>query len=361
MAEWHIFARDVANARQFEVRDYLSLSARLDFNDVGAWTLDVPDSANVRRVLDFRGGIVVTRDGVTVFSGGVRHRERDVTIGSYDRWRLAGPSDTGALARNLVYPVASGPPFTAAAYATKSGPAENVMREYCRETVGETADPERQINGFSSGVDGGIGLTVTKSPRFEPLLTVLQEIAIEGAYDAHNPLYFRVLQNQTSPSVLDFLVTVPVDRSRDVVFGPDRKNLLGYSEKETAPGGNYIIVGGKGELEQQQLPVFGLSPSINRYGRTEGFVNKTNVDAAVELSDAGLAELNKALPKSAVEISTVDTEATQAFRDYSIGDRVTVILDGSARTGIVRELQIDITRNDLARVTPLVVLDGTPL
>jgi hypothetical protein len=361
MAEWRIFARDVANARQFEVRDYLSLSARLDFNAAGAWTLEVPDSADVRRVLDFRGGLVVTRDGVTVFSGGIRHRERDVVFGSHDRWRLAGPSDTGALVRNLVYPVADGPPFTAAAYATKSGPAENIMREYCRETVGETADPERQINGFSSGVDGGIGLTVTKSPRFDNLLEVLQEIAVEGAYDESNPLYFRVLQNQTNPSVLDFLVTVPVDRSRDVVFARDRKNLLGYSEKETAPGANYLIVGGKGELEQQVLPVFGLSPSINRYGRTEGFVNKTNLDAAVDLSNVGLTELNKALPKSAVEISTIDTESTQAFVHYGVGDRVTVILDGSARTGIVRELGVTINRRDLATVTPLVVLDGTPL
>jgi hypothetical protein len=365
VAVWRIFARDVANARQYEVRAYTKLDARLTMNAPGAWTLEYPHEAGLASVLDFRGGIVLTRDGETVFSGGeIRHRERRVEYGTFDEWRVGGPDDTGRLARNIVLPHAGPGPYTLAAYATKSGPAENIMRAYVRETVGETAystQQQRSINGFSSGVDGGIGRTVEASPRFDTLMEVLQDVAERGGLDDDNPLYFRVLQDSANPSVLNFLVTVPVDRSREVVFARDRKNLLGYVEKEQAPGANYVIVGGKGELEQQVTVEWGETSSINRYGWTEGYLNKTNLDASTDLNDVAVAELIKSRPRSAVEITAIDTDAIQAFRDYGVGDRVTVILDGSARTGIIRELSVSITRADHAVVKPFVVLDGTPL
>lgn len=365
MAVWTLYARDVSNARQYEVRAYTKLDVRLALNDAGAWLLEYPHEAGLASVLDFRGGIVLTRDGETVFSGGeIRNRERSVQYGRFDTWRVGGPDDTGRLARNLVLPHAGPGPYTLAAYNTKSGPAENVMRAYVRETVGETAyvtQQQRSINGFNSGVDGGIGRDVTASPRFDTLLEVLQDLAERGGLDDDNPLYFRVLQDTDDPTVLNFLVTVPVDRSREVVFAEDRKNLLGYTEKEIAPKANYVIVGGKGELEQQVTTEWGETSSINRYGWTEGYVNKTNLDASADLNAVAVAELIKSRPRSAVEITVIDTDAIQAFRDYGVGDRVTCVFDGVARSGIVRELSVSISRADHAVVKPLVVLDGTPL
>jgi hypothetical protein len=371
MAEWKIYARDVANARQAEVRAFAKLDFRLVMNDAGAWTLEYPHEPTIAAVLDFRGGIVVTRDGVTVFSGGeIRHRQRRVEYGSFDTWRVGGPGDTGQLNQRVVLPVydaatsGGGAAFSGAAYSEKTGPAENVMRAYVRETVGEAAYLVRQfrtINGLNSGVDGGIGQTIAVKARFDNLLELLQDCARRGGYDADNPLYFRLLQNPTNPSVMDFLVTVPTDRSREVVFARDRKNLLGYTETEQAPGANYWYAGGKGELEQQVIVENQESDSIWRYGYTEAFLNKTNLDDTAALYGAIEGEMPKVRPRSSVEITARDTEAIQAFRDYGIGDRVTCVFDGVARTGIVRELALSIDRSGGSVVSPFVVLDGGPL
>lgn len=357
MTDWRLYARDVANNRQAEIKVYRECKARLVYNDAGAWSLDMPTDPGLFGILPFRSGIVVARDGLVVFSGPVRSSERRVIGGRTDDTLYGGTDDTGSLARTRCLPVITGPPYTAAAYDERTGPAETLMRGYVHDNAALGAHIPRRITGLLAGTSGGLGATIPARARFDPLLDLLQQMAIDGGSE-DNPLWFRVLQNSVAPGQLDFMVSLPVDRSRDVVFAFERRNLISFTEKEVAPRGNYAIAGGKGELEQQLIREWGQSDSINRYGRAEWWLNKTNLDSAADLDAVAVVELEDSKPRSAVTVVVRDTDAATAFVNYGISDRVTVVRDGIAATGLVREISLTITPDNDAVIEPLIALDG---
>jgi hypothetical protein len=61
MAEWKLWARDVASVRQALIGDYERLSFRSRVSDGGTWSLVLPTAAGGAEYLsrDLRGGIVV--------------------------------------------------------------------------------------------------------------------------------------------------------------------------------------------------------------------------------------------------------------------------------------------------------------
>lgn len=358
MATWQLYSRDVANRRLAEIKVYRSFKCRSVYNGIGSWSLDLPANFDYFGSQPFRSGVVVTRDGQTVFSGPVRSFEREEVYGRSHDMLIGGTDDTGSLERVRCLPVISGPPYTSAPADVRNGAAETLMRGYVHDNCALGAHIARRITGLVAGTSGGLGLTVDETARFDPLLSVLQRLAVKGVETGANPLWFRVLQRTTDPGILDFLVSAPVDRSRDIVFGFERRNMVSIVEKEVAPrGGNYGIAGGKGENEQQLIREWGESYSINRYGRHEYWLNLTQLDTAAELDAEIVAILEDSRPRSAVTVTVLDTPAAEAFVHYGLSDRVTV-LRGIAATGLVRELSVSITPEKGAVVSPLIALDG---
>lgn len=358
MADWRLYGRDVANRRLAEIKVYRSFSFKSVYNGIGTWSLDFPANFEYFGSQPFRAGIVVTRNGQTVFSGPVRSFEREEVYGRSHDMLVGGTDDTGSLERVRCLPVISGPPYTSAPADARTGPAETLMRGYVHDNAALGAHIQRRITGLVAGTSGGLGLTVDETARFDPLLAVLQRLAVKGVAAGANPLWFRVVQNSADPGILDLLVSPPVDRSRDIVFGFERRNLVSLTEREKAPrGGNYGIAGGKGEAEKQLIREWGESYSINRYGRHEYWLNLTQLNFAEELDAEIVAILEDSRPKSAVKVVVLDTPAAEAFVHYGLSDRVTV-LRGIAATGLVREIEVSITPGKGAVVSPLIALDG---
>lgn len=357
MAEWKLWARDVASVRQALIGDYERLSFRSRVSDGGTWSLVLPTAAGGAEYLsrDLRGGIVVERDGAVVFSGLVTDVEREVVAGESDTLTVSGIDDTGQLGRYDILPVASGPPYVAAAYDVATGPAETVLRHYVAVTCANDAQIIRRITGLLAGTSGGLGAAVAWQARFENLLETLQDLAVRGG------LVFWVVQDSSDAGILRFVVREPVDRSASVAFSLARRNLIGWTSRESAPEATYVRAGGHGEGTQRTFREAGHSEAINRYGWIEGFLDQRNAETTALLDAAIVTELDKAKPRAAVSLSVIDTAGQQAFVHYGRGDYVSAELDGRRYVGMVREIGVEIEADHHAVVTPLIVLEETDL
>src|SRR5215207_3779796 len=68
---YDVWLRDINNRRIERLDAWTSLTAILRFNGVGTWNLEVPTSSILSNYITKTGGIIITRDGETIFSGSV--------------------------------------------------------------------------------------------------------------------------------------------------------------------------------------------------------------------------------------------------------------------------------------------------
>lgn len=357
MAVYKIYVRDQNFNKVAEIDDYASLEMVSRFNAVGAWTMEIhTNTAAARELVKPRAGIIVKRDGITVFSGPVTQRKRKWDI-STDQLTLSGLDDNVWLSRYLALPVTSGPPYTTADYDVKTGPVETVMKAYVTANMGSGAKADRQLN-ITIEPDRARGTTVTGRARFCTLLDLFSTLALAGG-----DIGFRIVQ---AGNGLQFFVYQPADKTASAVFSPALGNLLSFEYSDADPDANYIIVGGNGDGTARTFVESGDPGSIAAYGRIEEFLDNRNTSNVSELNQAIIAELAQKAQKTSLTITPVDTESIAFGQDYSLGDRVSVILTQQNEAGgqdvldtiqdVVREVRFKIT-TDGEVITPFI---GTP-
>lgn len=330
-----------------QIDDFIKLEMVLRFNGVSTWTLDLPADGTDAAVMDFDGGLVVSRDGQTVMSGPVAARDR-VWNAKTNALTLAGVDDTVWLARRLALPDPAGPPYDTQAYDVRTGPAETVMHGFVDYNAGPSAKSERQVPGLILAPDLGRGTSVTGRGRFHPLHELLPRLALAGG-----DLGFRIVQDGDQ---LLFEVYEPSDLTGTAKFSEGLGNLAELKYFERAPAGNYAYVAGGGEGTARVIVEGGDSGSIVRYGRHEMFVDQRQTEDVGELTQKRDETLDESAARTGLGITPIDTERLAYGIDYRLGDRVTAIVDGTSIADVLREVHI-VLDGDGVTVKPTI---GTP-
>lgn len=331
---YKLYVRDAYLNRVAEIDDYQSLTLMMKYNDVSKWVLTLPtNSIAAREILKYQAGIVVVRDGITIFSGPVAVRSRtwneegdtlqvegyDDTVWLERRVGYANPSEHPSGANNTFFPFfpLRFPSTEPTVYDIRKGKAETIMKEFVYYNFGPGALPERRVSGLTVQEDLKRGKTVTGKGRFQPVLDMQKSLALSGG-----DLGFRVVQVGKS---LEFQVYDPTDKTQTAIFSPLLNNLKGFEYSIEDSETNYVIVGGDGE-GKSRLFIEGGSSSIAKYGRFESFLDKGDSADVEELQQAIDEELAEKAEKMSLSIYPIDTEQLAFGRDYGLGDKVSIVI-----------------------------------
>jgi hypothetical protein len=350
---WIVYSRDEKLQLQGEVDDYDKLNLTPKYNDCGTWTMDLDARAAQAAGLVRPGwGIVAVRDGVTVLSGPVLARRRQVSDNS-QQLTLSGEDDSYWLRKRLASPspAESVPPYVAQDYDVRTGVCSTVLTQYVNVNLGPGAVSVRRKSGLVMGADPGVGATVTGRARWQLLLTMMQELATTGG------IGFRLVQ---SGQTLQFQTYAVADKTGSVKFSLELGNLAAYDYSLDAPDYNYCYVGGGGEGTARVFKEQPDSESIAAWGRLEGeLVDRRDTSSSTEMAQAATEALAQSQERVSLSINPIDTPQIAYLTHYNLGDMVTVQVedspDGQIRE-VVREVSIDLTP-DGVNVAPKV---GTP-
>jgi hypothetical protein len=359
---YEIYVRDAHLNRIGQITDFTQLDLIPRFNAVGSFALDLPtDSFAARELIKPKAGIIVKKDGVNIFSGTVTGRQRSFNADG-DNLTLSGVDDIAHLANRLAYPEPSAQ-FNLADYDVRTGLAEKIIKEYVSVNAGPDA-PITSRNVLSIEANKGLGSKVIGRARFHNLLEFLSSLALTGG-----GLGLNVVQVGQS---LEFRVYQPTDKTKTAFFSPLLGNLAEFEYSHDNPEANMVIVGGGGEGKERILKWKQDNASIAKFGRIESFIDQRNTTDIEELNQSmderlvegkerilkwkqdnasiakfgriesfidqrnttDIEELNQSMDEGLVEgkeqhsfsFTPIDTPQLAFNRDYSLGDKVSVIL-----------------------------------
>lgn len=343
-----IFMRDIQQRRIAELDTYASASFKPRFNQVGFWQLTVPYQDRLRPLFIPGNGIIVMRNGVPIISGPIRHFRRHLTSTS-NTYDLSGPDDVVWLNDRLAYPVPLGPPYASQEADVRTGVAETVIKGYVTDNAGPAASVARQVTSLVVAADQRRGSVVTGRGRFVELLPFITDLAISGG-----DLGYRVTQTNDT---LVFDCYQPADRTASAIFSVSLGNLDGFDYDRNSAQANYIIAGGQGVGTARSFAEAGDGNSILDWGRTERFLDRRDVAATPELLQAIQKDIAEKAEQFELQLTPTPTDAMQYGRDYGLGDRVTVNVDGTLIQEVIREVSITLSADRGETVEPVI---GTP-
>lgn len=312
---YKLYVRDQYLNRVAEITDYQKLDLIPRFNDVGTFVLDLPTASFAsRELIKKKSGIIVVRDGQTIFSGTVTGRRRSFNSNG-DTMTLVGKDDLHFLARTLAYPETNGN-FSLQAYDVRTGVAETVMKQFVDYNMGPNAELSRRL--LTLEADKGLGSSVKGRARFHSMLELLSSIALKGG-----GLGFRVIQVGNE---LEFQVYQPSDITGSVFFSPLLGNLSSFEYSNVDPEANLVIVGGGGEGVNRTIMWDADNSSIVKHGRTEIFIDRRDTTDITELNQSIDEELLSKAEQNRFNFTPIDTPSLSFGREYRLGDKVSVVL-----------------------------------
>lgn len=231
--------------------------------------------------------------------------------------------------------------FAGTAGASKSGPADSVMKEFVDENLVSSLIPSRNLGAvFTIEDDAALGTAINKAASYDNLLKVLQDISNDSHTTESTCVYFGVVPTGSGWS-MEF-------RTRIGQWGNDHRHPSGPSGVTGAQGPVVL------SLDRQNLDnvslihdrmdeynyVYGLGPNegqeriINGAGAVmqsddsplnliEVSVNASNAASGGEVTAVAFAKLWDGLPRRQFSASIVDTPGTIYGLHYGLGDYVT--------------------------------------
>lgn len=323
---------------------YLSLKAGLRFSNVGEWEITLPASHPMIDALSTEGsGIIVTVRDETLFSGVTTNPEKQTDQKNPDgSFTFRGLTDEILLADALAFPDVATADVAAqtVSHDIRTSNAESLIREYVYYNIGEGAALGR-LGGLRNfirleTINGSAGATVTKSARFDNLLSLLQEIAVQGGVG------FRLVQEG---SILRLKVAALTDRTDSVRFDIYNGTVTSESIQVSPPTATRVVVGGQGEGASRTFVQRTTTESLageSDWGRIiEVFKDQRNSADLAELQGAGdemLLELG--FTATNVKVATSDDTTMVFNQDWYLGDLVTVVVNGQETSSTVTSAAI---------------------
>lgn len=337
---------------------HLDLRARARWCGVGEWTLTLPgDHGMVPHLAEPGSGIILLGpDGTTdnvVLSGPTRTpaRKRD-RLNPDGTFTFSGVTDEIVLAGALAFPDPSIADPQASSVSrsndTRTGGTESLMRQFVAYNVANGAlavtgatswAPAGRLRGLRAkmrlqAVSGARGVSQQKSPRFQNLLELLQEMV---AYDS--TLGFRVVQ---VGSVLEFQVIDSHDRTKFVRFDVENGTIMSEEVQASGPNLTDAIVAGQGEgtartiIRRQSLDSI---TAEEEWGVPfEAFIDQRDTDVVSELQQSGDEALMEGQGGTAVKMIPADDVTMAAGKDWRAGDLVTTVVNGQETAARVTEV-----------------------
>jgi hypothetical protein len=343
---------DLIRVGQLTAEDLSAFLCVLRVNSLGSWSVKLPnailneDGVWVTHELCAalrapNAGLVVTGPG-WVLSGPMEHAEINADASDPDgTWTIEGVTDAVVLDHKLAYP---NPNIAGAQESSQNRPndvrtaaAETLMLQYVNLNIGPGAPAARQEPGLSVDIDLGRGITLTKSPRFQNLLELLQEIATSSN------LLFDVVQVGDG---IEFQVSDPIDASLSERWDIDNDQLDSVKYGFSAPTVTHVVVAAQGEGSERIIIEVTTPASLAAaavWGRRELFVDQRNTDDLAELLQAGLDALAEGVQITSLQLVPSADLADGFGERWSLGSTVTAVVGVQEVTAPVSEAAISIT------------------
>ncbi|CAB4148269.1 Siphovirus Gp37-like protein [uncultured Caudovirales phage] len=379
MVSYSVYIRDSTFALVAQISAYKNIKIVKRFNAVGSWALELEYSELVRPFLSLEYGIYIVRNDAVICSGPFGEITRKVSANE-NSVLLSGPDDNVYVQDRLILPNPNGPTggstgtfhehysgTSNTGFDVRTGPAETVIKEYVYYNLGEgaytsastnnylpsSAKADRRLNNFTVVTTAGLGYTVTGLGRFQNLATFISDLAISNG----NDLGWKVSQ---ASSGLSFDVYQPTDKTATAKFAIEYGNLVSYDYVIRSPSSNYVFVGGAGDTTTRMFVEAKDNQSITAYKRRiENFYDQKSSDNPVDLFQYASQFLSETAEKLDFKIKPLDTEFLTfngATNGYTLGDKVSIVVDGVSFSEIVRGVDITVD-SDGEEVLPSI---GTP-
>lgn len=363
-----VLARDVNLNILGVVEGWSALTATVNFNQVGVWTLTFAAFPVPSTLLQPGCGVVIIHNGAVFLSGPVdtipfaRDGDQNAKPGTLT---VAGSDDLAHIAERVVYP---DPTATAANQTVDSnwmrtGVAGKVMTDLVNANASQSAPlVVRRVPGLVVADASSLGSTSTTNARFSALADELRTQALAGGN-----LGFKCSQTAGEAGLtqeLLFQVYQPRDLSLIARFSFEMGNLRSIAFSQSAPTVSTALVAGEGVGTDRTILEFSDSVAEATWGRrVEQFVDQRDTSDPVQLAQAGADALSQGSQQVQLSSTTVDSptlrfgvdDPTQGITGYGLGDQVSVSpYPGTGVVDIVRAVTLtsDATNGEL--VTALI-------
>lgn len=351
MRDLRIIIRNASDSPVGELDVFTKFTGKAEFNKPGAFTITT-DLSNPKKdlLLTPGAGISLVRNGSVIFSGPIWRIAKSWKEGqSKEELVVSGITDTGLLATRVVIPqpATTAPPYNVDSHHVETGAGSTVIWTYINEHLGPGARSGRAFGGVTMASDPATGTIITGKGRYDNLLEFVQELAIRaGNYGVE---------------IVDKVVTVyaPSDKTSTIVLSRDLGNLLSYKFSFRFPEANYIFLAGQGELTAREIVERQDSTSRSSFGTYEFFKDQRNESTTANIQSIGDALLEELATQYSITVEPTEESGIKFQDDYKLGDKIQARIDGETFEHLIREVNIDITRERTSIKPVLGTVDTT--
>jgi hypothetical protein len=371
---YRVEVRDAALNRIGIIDTWISMDLVVRYCAQGSWQILVEAGTPEADILQKGGGVAIYQDGVDtpILTGQIetfQHYWTNAQHTSLGSIYFAGKDDNKLAYTRLAYPDPS-KPATQQWSATDngravSGPAGHLIWDELNKALGPGAVSGRQIGNVIFEGDVNFGTTISDNLQWDVIGAKL-EAWTTNTGSGNNGAGYRFVWDPNA-KVINLHIFAPRDLSKDIRFSRELGNLREFTWSLTAPAVTRVIVAcqgtGKGRYLYQQID----SESEAEWGlQIEQWVDRRDlpikadlttgqpIKADLSVTDAAFAAAQQAVLQAATDALTqgaktgnfqiypIDTPHIKFGRDYFVGDIVTVAVDGTEYTDIVREVSITV-------------------
>lgn len=320
----------------FDASSFYEMRYSRALNDIGAIAITLPSTPEIRAAFMLDSFVEVYRER----ENGKLEKEETYLVrlmhrfieGDEERFIVGGVSLNHLIARRIVDP--DDDPLVAGGYSTKSGPADQVIFDYCYEQMGIGASVARRTIGLSIAPVSGIGRPIGARLRYESLFEQVQGFSRAGAVD------FQIVRSSGANLELQIgkigkdrtNTTNSVYHQPSVALTPLRGNLTKPSLLSDRKGeANFAYVLGQGQRDRRivyKAAGVGITDSPNN--RIEFAEDARNVEQsdALGLITSANAVLQDHRLKNEFTYEPTGVEPGNTYHeDWDLGDAITIDWD----------------------------------
>lgn len=330
------------------ITDFYSIEAVRTVSDIGAIevVLDADNAADVPLQPDTRLVLAVTRGAMTHIFGAyllgswvlrTQRNKRTLT--------LRGLCYNSLLTRRIIAYAAG------TAQASKTGPADNIMRAVVRENLGASAGAIRDISSYGLLVEQDLSLAQSISMAFawRNVYDVIVDIA-NAVYQQSNEKLVWDIQPVGDGWYMQFIVRKSFMRDRRTALWLSTETCLDDIVEEYDRRGAYnVVYAGWQGLNENRIVVDVTNENDAKcsvIARAEHFYDGASFESQQTLTAGAMQRLKSGAPRMRVNAKLVETESVYYGRDVIIGDIITV--KGAREYNmILRTARLTVTGNDI--------------
>ncbi|MGW6597913.1 siphovirus ReqiPepy6 Gp37-like family protein [Streptomyces sp. NPDC055036] len=353
-----------------EIDEWISLDFTVRLIQEGSWQLLVKADSHQASLIEKGGGIVIWQEGVSkpLLSGQIDvFQTYWTTVQHTGRGSiyLGGKCHNTLAYRRLAFPDPTKPisnQYQAALAArqwTSAATAGGMIYSELNQSLGPGALADRRVPNVNL-TPSTLGQGISDTMRFDVLGTKFDE------WYSLKDVAYRLIYNPDTQKI-DLEVFKPRDLSKDIRFSPELGNLREYIWTLSAPKVTRVIVGCAGDgleryyyqktdtaaetewglqieqfLDRRDIQVKVDKATGNLVKADPEMTNQEFTDAKAAVVDAADTALKEGTGTGNFQIYPIDTDDCLFGRDYFVGDKVTVAVEGVEYSDVVREVVISV-------------------